>query len=188
MNDETDNKNANNNNSSSVIEQKWEEIAKNFSNHMPKFKPPQKRVIDLYGRDELNQHLRRFMEHCIAKEVNPDVPTIIDWLYSEKAFNERDDFVKIERLMEMIRNGMVFPLLILEVLEYANNVEKAAIDVVEEVGNTEHDFDSVDRLEEVLNTRLEIHRSEKSESETDMKKMLEKGFSGLSKSVNNKNK
>ena len=77
MNDETHNKNANSD-SSSDIKRKWEDIAKNFVNRMPKFKPPQKRVIDLYGRDELNQHLRRFMEHCVAKGVNPEIPVILD--------------------------------------------------------------------------------------------------------------
>lgn len=177
MNDETDNNNANND-SSSDIKRKWEDIAKNFANRMPKFKPQQKRVIDLYGREELNQHLRRFMEHCVAKGVNPEIPVILDWLYSEKAFNERDDFVKIDRLIEMIKNGMVFPLLILEVLEYAKKVEQSAIKVVEEVGCTDHDFESVNELEEILDTRLEIYRKEKAERQ--MKSILKNSLYGLS--------
>lgn len=184
MNDETDNKNTNNNNSSSVIEQKWEDIAKNFAKRMPKFKPPQKRVIDLYGREELNQHLRRFMEHCVAKGVNPEIPVILDWLYSEKAFNERDDFVKIDRLIEMIKNGMVFPLLILEVLEYAKKVEQSAIKVAEEVGCTDHDFESVNELEAVLDTRLEIYRQEKTERQ--MKSILKNSLYGLSSNKDSK--
>lgn len=177
MNDKTDNKD-DTNSSSSVVNQKWVDAAKNFSYRMPKLKPRQKRVFDLYEREELNQHLRRFMEHCVAKGVNPEIPVILDWLYSEKAFDERDDFVKIDRLIEMIKNGMVFPLLILEVLEYAKNVEQAAIKVVEEVGCTYHDFESVRELEDVLDTRLEIYRKEKAEQK--MEDILKSSLHGLS--------
>ena len=173
MNDETDNQNSNSQ-SSSIVEEKWKEISKNFVSQMPKFRPPQKRVFELYNRDELNQHLRRFMEHCIAKGVNPEIPVILDWLYSEKAFDERDDFVKIDQLIKMVKNGLVFPLLILEVLEYAKSVEDAAIKVVEEVGSTDYNFRSVDKLEKVLDTRLEIYRREKEERE--MKKTLKNGL------------
>ena len=95
-----------------------------------------------------------------------------------KAFNERDDFVKIDRLIEMIKNGMVFPLLILEVLEYAKNVEQAAIKVVDEVGCTYHDFESVRELEDVLDTRLEIYRKEKAEQK--MEDILKSSLHGLS--------
>ena len=78
----------------------------------------------------------------------------------------------------MIKNGMVFPLLILEVLEYAKKVEQSAIKVVEEVGCTDHDFESVNELEEVLDTRLEIYRQEKTERQ--MKSILKNSLYGLS--------
>ena len=141
------------------FEKAWEDIRDEFYKYPAKFIPPQHRVVDLYDRDELGLHLRRFMEHCMAKGVNPELPVVLDWLYSKKAFNERDDFVKIERLMEMVKDGMVYPMLILEVLDYAKRVEEAAMDVVAECGAVEG-IDSIDKLRAILDTRLEIRRND----------------------------
>lgn len=137
-----------------------------------------KRVIDMYGREEINSHLRRFLEHCVAKGINPELPVVLDWLYSEKAFNERDDFVKIERLMEMIKNGTMYPMLVMEVLEYAKKIEDVAISVVDD--ETIRGNDSVEKLREVLSTRLEVRRlEEEKEKETSMKRNGIGGILGM---------
>lgn len=145
----------------SEINRKWAEISKEFVSRLNGMKPPQMRVVDLYDKEDVKFHLRRFMEHCMAKGVNPEIPVVLDWLYSEKAFNERDDFVKIERMIEMVKSGMVFPMLIIEVLEYAKRLEDAAIGVVDAFrGDADGGFETVLELEDVLNTRLEVRDEE----------------------------
>ena len=122
---------------------------------MPKFKAPQKRVVDLYDKDDVKPHLRRFMEHCMAKNVNPELPVVLDWLYSDKAFDERDDFVKIERLIEMVKEGQMYPMLTLEVLEYAKKVEDAAIKVIDSHDENKSIDEAVENLRKTLEIRLE---------------------------------
>lgn len=119
-----------------------------------------KRIVDLYDRDEIGSHLQQYLVHAIAKGINPEIPVVLDWLYSSKRFNERDDFVKIERLIEMVKQGQIFPSLILEVLEYAKKVEDAALKVVDETESIDHGFKSIDNLKEVLDVRLEVRRQE----------------------------
>jgi len=87
----------------------------------------EKRVIDMFpNKNAILPHLQNFMQHCMARKVNPTLEVILDWLYSNKNALDRDDFVSIERCKEMVMEGNSFPNIIVEVLEYASAVEKAA--------------------------------------------------------------
>ena len=125
----------------------------------PKFE--QERVCDLYDRKELNDHLQRFVQHCAARGVKPTFEVILDWLYGKKAYDEKDEFVKISRLMEMVGQGEVYPLLILEVLNYALGVETAALKVFDELGHLSDEFDSLKELKESLSLRMEVRKDDK---------------------------
>lgn len=142
--------------------QEWvEEMKKRLDGLRLPYKPPVKKCIkDLYSRDEIDEHLRIWAQHLAAKGGNPDIQSILDWLYSEKYSDERDDFIKIEDAIKMVKSGKVLPLIILEVLEYANDVEKAAIDVVDEFSGTDVKSKALDKLNESLNVRLEVRRLE----------------------------
>ena len=131
-------------------------------NRLPPFKPKPQRIVDKYDRDEISQRLDHFASHSAARGVDPTIQVILDWLYSEKEFNEKDDFVTIERLIEMLKTGKATPLIILEVLEYALAVEKAAIEVYKDLHFLSDKLDSMDNLREALDLRLETEKDKKS--------------------------
>ena len=161
-------------------------LKENLFNAVTNSPSKRKRVVDMYGREELNQHLRRYMEYCVAKGMNPDISMVIDWLYSEKTYNERDDFVKIETLIQLLKKGVVLPMLIMEVLEYAKRLEDAAIGVADEISNRKLSLKSHDALKDVLATRLEIRRMEEEEqNKSDTEKVIP--FKGLLDNGNNGN-
>ena len=126
---------------------------------LPKFKAKPRRIVDKYDRDEISYRLDHFASHSAARGIDPTVQVILDWLYSEKEFNEKDDFVTIERLIEMLKTGKATPLLILEVLEYALAVEKSAIEVYNDLHFLSDEVESVGNLKKALELRLETENS-----------------------------
>lgn len=114
-----------------------------------------KRVVDLHDRKELEPHLAHFMQHSVARNVQPTLEVVLDYLYSKKTYSERDDFVRIERMIELIKEGNMYPDLTVEVLEYALSVEKAAISVLKENMDKVDASESLKRLQSALALRLE---------------------------------
>ena len=113
-----------------------------------------KRVVDLYGRKDIEGKLTHFIQHSVARKVNPDLNVILDWLYGKTTVNEDDDFVRIERLSEMVKDGQIYPAIILEVLDYARKVELAALDVNKEFASQLDKSDSLKRLRTALSARI----------------------------------
>lgn len=123
------------------------------------------RVVDMYDRGEIDQHVAHFMQHSAARKIEPSLDVVLDFLYGKKTYTEKDDFVRIERLIEMISENKVYPMLIVEVLRYALSVEKAAIDVLEEhfdkVGTDKH----LKALQSALATRLSLENEKARDEE-----------------------
>ena len=132
-------------------------------NRLPPFKPKPQRIVDKYTREEISRKLDHFASHSAARGVDPTMHVILDWLYSEKEFNEKDDFVTIERLIEMLKTGKATPLLMHEVLEYALAVEKAAIEVYKDLHFLSDELDSMNNLREALDLRLETETDKKND-------------------------
>lgn len=128
--------------------------------NVPLFKPRIQRNVDKYGRDEISDRIEHFAAHSTARGVNPTIEVILDWLYDEHEYGEKDDFVKIDRLIEILKMGKATPKLILEVLEYASKVEKAAIEVYDDFHALEQKYKSMKHLKDALDLRLEVRKDE----------------------------
>lgn len=114
------------------------------------------RIVDLYNRKSIGREMELHAAHCAARGVQPTFNVMLDWLYSKKRADERSDFVKISRLMEMVENNEIYPILILEVLNYALSVERSAIDVVSEMVDKCDDIESLKNLKKALSVRLKV--------------------------------
>ena len=132
--------------------------------NVPLFKPRIYRNVDKYGRDEISERIEHFAAHSTARGISPTIDVILDWLYDEHEYGEKDDFVKIDRLIELINDGKATPRLILEVLEYASMVEKAAIGVYDDFHALSHKYKSIENLKKALDLRLEIREEDKKEN------------------------
>ena len=120
-----------------------------------------KKVFDLYNRAQIGQHIANFVQHSAARGIEPTLDVILDFLYSKKTYSEKDNFVRIERLIEMVSNGQVYPNLIVEVLNYALAVEKAAINVLNDnIKNNElKENEHMKELQKALALRLEVENN-----------------------------
>ena len=119
-----------------------------------------RRVVDLHDRKGLEPHLAHFMQHSVARKIQPTLEVVLDYLYSKKTYSERDDFVRIERMIEMVNEGNMYPDLTVEVLEYALAVEKAAIMVLKENMDKVESSESLKTLQRTLALRLETEDSD----------------------------
>lgn len=144
-----------------VVKAAWDEINKDEIRFKP-LEPEEKRIVDIYSKDEIGEKVDHYLAHSAARGVKPSTKLLVDWLYSTKRPTETDDFVKIERLVEMLKEGIASPLIIAEVLHYASNVEKAAIEVYDELFFLSKRFKSMEHLEKALNVRLKVREEEKS--------------------------
>jgi len=104
---------------------------------------PERRAVDWFDRDEINSHLQKFLEHCAVNKINPDLNTIVDWLYALRKYNEPDEFVRIERMIEMVSNQQIFPNLIIQVLKYALDMENQCRKVVNAAESDEFNENSI---------------------------------------------
>lgn len=122
-----------------------------------------RRVVDLYTREDIDAHVQKYTQHMIARGVKPTLSVIMDYLYSKKEPNERDDFVKISTALKLMEEGADIPLVYMEVLTYAMMVEAAAINVAKEFEDS--DSESIKTLKSALKLRLEVDEEEKKAEE-----------------------
>lgn len=127
---------------------------------MLRMKGKPQRIVDKYTLEEIGPRLQHFAEHSAARGVKPTMNVIISWLYGEKEYGEADDFVRIERLAEMVADGIASPSIVLEVLAYAKAVEEAAIAVYDRLYFLEGKCKEIGELGNALSLRLEVRRLE----------------------------
>lgn len=141
------------------VEEVWDKI---YSKELKlkRIEPDEKRIVDQYSREEIGAHLDHYLAHCTARGIQPTKELIVDWLYSTKRPTETDDFVKIERLIQMLQQGLGSKILIKEVLEYCLKLEKAALAVYDELFFLQGTCDSIDNLRDVLDIRLKVRDKE----------------------------
>lgn len=96
---------------------------------------PERRTVDWFGREEINAHLQRFLEHCAVNGIGANINLVIDWLYGKRKFSEPDEFVRISRMIEMVKGEQIYPRLILQVLQYALDMENQCRIVVNAARN-----------------------------------------------------
>lgn len=150
-----------------VVKAAWDEINKKEIRFKP-FEPEEKRIVDIYSKDEIGEKVDHYLAHCAARGVKPSTKLLVDWLYSTKRPTETDDFVKIERLVEMLKEGIASPLIIAEVLHYALNVERAAIEVYDDLFFLSKNFKSMEHLKKALDVRLKVRDEETQKSKDDI--------------------
>lgn len=123
-------------------------ITKDFLN----FNSPNARIVDQVGRDEIGPHLDYYAQNMAAKGYNIGVREILDYLYSTKKLSEDECFVTIDKCIELVKEGQMLPIIIMEVLSYAKELEETAMAMVKDNLNSDDFY--ITEMKKILSKRF----------------------------------
>lgn len=131
-----------------TIDNLHKEISQDFLN----FNAPKARIVDQVSHEEIGPHLDYYAQHMAAKGYKIGVREIIDYLYSSKKLSEDECFVTIDKCIELLTEGQMLPIIIMEVLNYAKELEDASMELVKNNLNSEDFY--VNNLKKILSKRF----------------------------------